>query len=845
MAEHKATSAAGSDAEVFLSASEDEAVQQEVTPELLSALVKQVEFYFSDANLPTDKKLLKQIRKDAEGYVPVKLFANFRKVRALSKDVAIITEALRNAKLLQLSEDGKRVKRLVTVPDYDIDDIQRRTIVVENLPAVPSPTIESVTDMFRMYGRVKLVRICSRESKGKLPSWLTSSCQNMQGQHAYVEFEDEEGAVLSAAALAQEYDAPDGAVQVRRLLACIAEHRERRSGAGASSFGGSSVQGGMSGSRKGSRDVSPNRPGAAGSRRNSHGGMSSGGATMTSYGGAYSSRGGASSHHGWASMGGAAPSDFGHAHLHVQHHHHSYGGAYEHFGGSRRGSGGGAPSCGGGVPPPPPPPPRRSCDSAPASELLHSALVAPPPPPPPPQAPAAPLPVPALAAAAPAPAQPPRLNIYRPPAKRLSDGVSGMPASAASPLIRSSGGSFTSGSSHCSATSSVAASAVSTPTVASQLASPMMASVAMSPPLASRPLAVSAGGKPPVPHTAAPAPSHAAKPELAAAVPSSALAEAIAAAAAERRASEAGVAKAPEAAAAPRAPISVAAAPSAPKFMLDLPAAGNGNAASARRNSPPGTASGEAAVVSPSGAPMAPKVLRAAAPAAPAGAMPVAAAAAPAARATQMVADVEGFINNILASSIPAPRANGAGAAAAAGAKPVARKQPAPKQLMSSAQPQDAAAAVAGILASALRSKASTAAPAATAAAPAAAAPAGPMIFLTAVMEGEDIAVADLEHAVTVSVHMPAAAAPKSAAGTPAKGAPTAAVPKYSPSAAQRSSVGGLVAGSASPVLATAASISDGGVAGSGHATPASAMMHVARGPDGSRGFGRRGPMVA
>ncbi len=42
MAENKTTSAAGSDAEVFLSASEDEAVQQEVTPELLSALVKQV-----------------------------------------------------------------------------------------------------------------------------------------------------------------------------------------------------------------------------------------------------------------------------------------------------------------------------------------------------------------------------------------------------------------------------------------------------------------------------------------------------------------------------------------------------------------------------------------------------------------------------------------------------------------------------------------------------------------------------------------------------------------------------------------------------------------------------------
>ncbi len=31
-------------------------------------LALQVEFYFSDASLPSDKKLLKQIRKDPEGY---------------------------------------------------------------------------------------------------------------------------------------------------------------------------------------------------------------------------------------------------------------------------------------------------------------------------------------------------------------------------------------------------------------------------------------------------------------------------------------------------------------------------------------------------------------------------------------------------------------------------------------------------------------------------------------------------------------------------------------------------------------------------------------------------------
>ena len=35
--------------------------------ELKASIMKQIEFYFSDANLPTDKHLLKQIQKDPDG----------------------------------------------------------------------------------------------------------------------------------------------------------------------------------------------------------------------------------------------------------------------------------------------------------------------------------------------------------------------------------------------------------------------------------------------------------------------------------------------------------------------------------------------------------------------------------------------------------------------------------------------------------------------------------------------------------------------------------------------------------------------------------------------------------
>lgn len=42
--------------------------QQEAEPDLDSKIVRQVNFYFSDTNLPTDNFLLKEVRKTPEGW---------------------------------------------------------------------------------------------------------------------------------------------------------------------------------------------------------------------------------------------------------------------------------------------------------------------------------------------------------------------------------------------------------------------------------------------------------------------------------------------------------------------------------------------------------------------------------------------------------------------------------------------------------------------------------------------------------------------------------------------------------------------------------------------------------
>jgi hypothetical protein len=59
---------------------------------------------------------------------------------------------------------------------------------------------ESVTQLFKQYGEVAMVRICSRGSTGKLPAWLNKAVEaiNMgagHGEFALVEFNTEDECV--------------------------------------------------------------------------------------------------------------------------------------------------------------------------------------------------------------------------------------------------------------------------------------------------------------------------------------------------------------------------------------------------------------------------------------------------------------------------------------------------------------------------------------------------------------------------------------------------------------------------------------------------------------------------
>ncbi|XP_052858372.1 la-related protein 1 isoform X2 [Drosophila gunungcola] len=84
------------------------------------AIKKQVEYYFSADNLTGDFFLRRKM--DPEGYIPVTLIASFHRVLALTTDVSLIVNAIKESDKLELLE-GYKVRTKTTPTAWPITDV--------------------------------------------------------------------------------------------------------------------------------------------------------------------------------------------------------------------------------------------------------------------------------------------------------------------------------------------------------------------------------------------------------------------------------------------------------------------------------------------------------------------------------------------------------------------------------------------------------------------------------------------------------------------------------------------------------------------------------------------------
>ncbi|KAM7134602.1 la-related protein 6-like [Macrochelys suwanniensis] len=172
--------------------------------QLIRRIVSQVEFYLSDENLSKDAFLLKHVQKNKLGFVSIKLLTSFKKVKYLTRDWRITLYALQFSELLEVNEEGTKVRRRIPIPESLLSIPPSKLLLAWNLLAqeqgVSSPLqksfIETITKMFSPFGAIASIRILRPGKKlpsdvkkysSRYPELLTKCC-------ALVEYESLESA---------------------------------------------------------------------------------------------------------------------------------------------------------------------------------------------------------------------------------------------------------------------------------------------------------------------------------------------------------------------------------------------------------------------------------------------------------------------------------------------------------------------------------------------------------------------------------------------------------------------------------------------------------------------------
>lgn len=148
---------------------------EEEQTDLEKAIIRQVEYYFGDLNLPRDKFLREQVKLD-DGWIPLEVLITFNRLAKLSTDYEVIANALNksNSGLLEVSEDNKKVRRNPELPIPEMNEERRkeiatRTIYVKGFPKEAS--LDEILKYFRQFDDVENIimrRYLDRQSKKRV-----------------------------------------------------------------------------------------------------------------------------------------------------------------------------------------------------------------------------------------------------------------------------------------------------------------------------------------------------------------------------------------------------------------------------------------------------------------------------------------------------------------------------------------------------------------------------------------------------------------------------------------------------------------------------------------------------
>ncbi|XP_015238456.1 PREDICTED: la-related protein 6 [Cyprinodon variegatus] len=193
--------------------------------ELIQKLVTQIEYYLSDENLEHDAFLLKHVRRNKLGFVSVKLLTSFKKVKHLTRDWRTTAYALKHSKILELNDEGRKVRRKSAVPVFASESLPSRMLLLSDLQKWPElaaitkdngsneggatqqeQLMKLLLKAFGTYGAIASVRVLKpgKDLPADLKRLSGRYAQLGNEECAIVEFEEVEAAVKANEAVGGE-----------------------------------------------------------------------------------------------------------------------------------------------------------------------------------------------------------------------------------------------------------------------------------------------------------------------------------------------------------------------------------------------------------------------------------------------------------------------------------------------------------------------------------------------------------------------------------------------------------------------------------------------------------------
>lgn len=128
------------------------------TVQQIAGIKRQVEYYFSDANLPRDRFLLAKIDENEEGWVDIAVLLTFNKMKELNATIELVCTALGACDFLEINKESTRIRRTTPVPDAS--EVVAKTMYAKGWVATdPEPEPAEVSKLFAPYGSVQSVRM--------------------------------------------------------------------------------------------------------------------------------------------------------------------------------------------------------------------------------------------------------------------------------------------------------------------------------------------------------------------------------------------------------------------------------------------------------------------------------------------------------------------------------------------------------------------------------------------------------------------------------------------------------------------------------------------------------------